>query len=152
MLLKSFILSLLYLSEMFFSIFLIKQFMSLRFCIACLFFPAWSQMCCCCYCKYFFLLPPFDETLFLPLEEPLLGELLKFFLASIAFAVKTSLADLAFEAAKRFSQDLLSFCFAFQTPVVIDRAGLTPRPLEYELLSLKQFLICFNSLALSTPF
>jgi hypothetical protein len=49
------------------------------------------------------LLPPFDETLFLPLEEPLLGELLKFFLASIAFAVKTSLADFAFEAAKRFS-------------------------------------------------
>jgi hypothetical protein len=49
----------------------------------------------------------------LPLDDPLLGDVLKFFFAKRALAAITSLGSLLLFAASRFSYDLFNFCFDF---------------------------------------
>jgi hypothetical protein len=47
----------------------------------------------------------FEEALFLPLDEPLRGDVLKFFLIDLVFSCEAFLF-----AASKFSKDLFSFC------------------------------------------
>jgi hypothetical protein len=51
-----------------------------------------------------------DDPLFFPLEEPLLGDVLRFFLPSKFLAAAITSALFLF-AARRFSYDLFSFYF-----------------------------------------